>query len=80
VADKEDADKRAAEEVVIKEAAVGIAGGSSASRQVPSIAVGARRAAMPSGSTPLAKRPNRRGGGLKTSVCPNFLYSAFFTS
>jgi hypothetical protein len=70
VADKEVADKRAAEEAATKAAAAedvagktadeaaGAAGGSPAPGQAPS-AAGAKRAATPSGSTPPAKCPYR---------------------
>jgi hypothetical protein len=59
VADKEAADKRAAEEAVMKEASVGVARDSSAPGQAPSSVAGAKRAAVPSGSTPPAKQPYR---------------------
>jgi hypothetical protein len=49
-------DRRAAEEAAAKEAA---GEGSSVPGQVPSSATGAKRAAMPSGSSPPAKRPYR---------------------
>jgi hypothetical protein len=49
-------DKRATEEAAAKEAA---GEGSSALGQVPSSAAGGKRAATPSGSSPLAKRPYR---------------------
>jgi hypothetical protein len=58
-ADKEATDKRATEEAAMKEATVGATGGSSASGQVPSSVMGAKRVAMPSVSTPSAKRPYR---------------------
>jgi hypothetical protein len=49
-------DKRATEEAAAKEAS---GEGSSALGQVPSSAVGGKRAATPSGSSPPAKRPYR---------------------
>jgi hypothetical protein len=58
---KKDAEERAAEEATVKAAAaeaVGAARGSPAPGQAPS-AAGAKRAAAPSGSTPLAKHPYR---------------------
>jgi hypothetical protein len=57
--DKEVVDKRAMEEAATKEAAVGATGDSSAPSLAPSSVAGAKRAAVPSGSTPPAKRPYR---------------------
>jgi hypothetical protein len=64
-------DKRAAEEAAVKEAAVGAAGDSSAPSQAPSSVAGAKREAVPSGSTPPAKRHYR--GVWK----PRFVYPPF---
>jgi hypothetical protein len=58
-ADKEVADKRAAGEATLKDATVGAVGDSSAPGQVSSSVSGTKRVAVPSGSTPLAKRPYR---------------------
>jgi hypothetical protein len=57
--DKEVVDKRAMEEAAMKEAAVGATGDSSAPSLAPSSVAGSKRAAVPSGSTPPAKRPYR---------------------
>jgi hypothetical protein len=63
-------DRRAAEEVVVKEA---VGEGSSVPGQAPSSAAGAKRVAMPSGSSPPAKRPYRgvwRPRYAPKSLCP----------
>jgi hypothetical protein len=54
-ADKEATDKRATKEAAVKEASVGAAGDSSAPDQAPFSVVGAKRVAVPSGSTPPTK-------------------------
>jgi hypothetical protein len=65
--------RRAAEEAAAKEAADE---GSSVSGQAPSSAAGAKRVAMPSGSSPLAKRTLQ--GCLETSVCPKVIAPCLF--
>jgi hypothetical protein len=54
-ADKEAADKSTADEAVVMGATMGATGDSSAPDQVPSLVVGMKRVADPSGSTPPAK-------------------------
>jgi hypothetical protein len=67
-------DRRAAEEATAKEAA---GEGSSVPGQVPSSAVGAKRAATPSGSSPPAKRPYR--GVWRPRYAPKSLRPVLFS-
>jgi hypothetical protein len=66
-------DRRAAEEATVKEAAVE---GSSVPDHAPSSAAGAKRAVMPSGSSPPAKRPYR--GIWRPRYAPKSLHPVFF--
>jgi hypothetical protein len=58
-ADKEAIVKRVVEEVVMREAAVGVVGGSSTFDQAPSSAVGAKRAALGLAGSDMPQTPER---------------------
>jgi hypothetical protein len=70
--DKEVVIKRSATEAATEEVAVGAIGDSPAPGQAPPFAAGAKRL-HPAGQTTIHVC-------LEASVCPMFLYSAFFTS
>jgi hypothetical protein len=73
---EEAAEEATAKEATDKKVEVGAAEGPSSSGQTPSLAVGAKREATPSGSTPPAKRPYK---GVWKPRFVNFLYFPSFT-